>query len=138
MLAPEEQAACLKSLDQVRLASEHYLDTHRNLRQLITFVANLQEGVSRAHQSHRARCAGGNFRIARQLQSRPTGIVQSLQAHVASTQALSQGSVQAYENQGFNSSPYELRQAVLMALSKSVAETRWYAGEAVFEETRTR
>lgn len=220
MLAPEEQAAYLKSLDQVRLASERYLGTHRNPRQVIAFIANLQDGVSRVlataiEQGVPVACKVGCshccharveampaeiFRIARELQSRPTEelnrIVQSLQAHVASpnaaaawsqrracpflrdnlcliyeqrpkacrgahsldvsqcrtdaveiaqdlatvvsTQALSQGSAQAYENQGFDCAPYELAQAVLTALSEATAEARWYAGEAVFAGDRRR
>jgi hypothetical protein len=220
MLAPEEQAAYLKSLDQVRLASERYLSTHRSPRQVIAFVANLQDGVSRLlataiEQGVPVACKVGCshccnarveampaeiFRIVRELQSRPTEelsrIVQSLQAHVASpneaaawsqrracpflhdnlcliyeqrpkacrgahsldvsqcrtdaaeiaqdlatvvsTQALSQGSAQAYKNQGFDSAPYELGQAVLMAFSEATAEARWYAGEAVFDSDRRR
>jgi hypothetical protein len=47
MLTPEQQTALLRSADNVRQAAEHHLGTYRNQQSVVTFVSNLQRGVSR-------------------------------------------------------------------------------------------
>lgn len=77
-------------------------------------------------------CRGAHFLDVSQCRTDAAEIAQDL-ATLVSTQALSQGSAQAYENQSFDSAPYELGQAVLMVLSEATAEARCYAGEAIFD-----
>jgi uncharacterized protein len=107
MLAPDEQAAFLRSVDNVREAVERHLRSRNDQRSVIAFVSNLQRGVSGVVQAAIERgvtvaCqAGCNyccsarveamapevFRIAWSLASRPAAeldaLVERLRAHVA-------------------------------------------------------
>ena len=107
MLTPDEQAAFLRSAENVRRVAERHLRTHRTQQAVVTFISNFQHGVSRVVQSSiergvkiacRAGCnhccharvetiAPEVFRIARELAGRPPDelddLVQRLSEHVA-------------------------------------------------------
>jgi Fe-S-cluster containining protein len=77
-------------------------------------------------------CRKAHLLALAQCQENAAQIPQSL-AVVVGAEALAKGTAAAYRQLGVDSAWHELGGAVLLALSDPTAESRWYAGESVFE-----
>ena len=62
-------------------------------------------------------------------------IPQSLDV-ILKAEALMKGTTDAYRQVDLSATGHELGQAVLLALTDETAESRWYAGEAIFDELK--
>lgn len=216
MLSPDEQAAYLRSVANVRQAAAVHLAADRSRAAVVRFVTHLHQGVDQmmeksagtgtplACKSGCSHCCNARvhalepevFRIAGAMRERGPvvldGLMAKLRRHAAiaqgltaqqhripcpflvehrcsiyairpavcrkahsldaepcrtgsatipqdlatlmKTEAMIQGTAEAYGAHGLCATGHELGQAVLIALTDPAAEARWHAGEDIFKQ----